>query len=584
MKWNDKVTSSSNVTSIKIDCGGSSSSAPFPVFVSSISDKTPGPLTINGAAVGAQYLLPFGDNTPLTLYVPRVDLPQSNTTNPVTLAALTYDWILPSGWKYNDGTNYVSDGSMMHRVSGSPQAGNQISVTPSPGSGGLISVRAVNNNCVGASTGPDNSISKTANGFVARFTPQLTIISDKSPNGGNFTLTCGDRSNYHFRSISDPVPAGGSFDNYVFNFSGTGIITPTGNVAGPQPATNFTGATGQVDVAFQVRYTRNGASITLAAPNIAVLVQSLPQPVVTSSLGSLGPGQYATLCSAATATFSTSVAGANSYTWTATGGLGVGSPGATTLTTNSNTITVYPGSGNGQGAISVTAANTTAGNCASPASAPYNLTYGGPAAHNGSLLMHSDRFDYETNCPSGCAGICSGSRVTMTPRDPSTSSLLEAVWKVYRTDVAPMQLLTTQDYTGSAANGSRLDYTFAGAAVGNRYQAQLQERNACGWGPVFTYDLEVIDCAGGYEPFLKAPGQPLAESAAYPNPASNDLTLEQGGGPVRLLNAQGQTVRSQTAKPGRAHLDTHALPAGLYFLEMRDAQGQPVRRQLRIER
>ncbi|AMR26920.1 hypothetical protein A0257_07245 [Hymenobacter psoromatis] len=116
------------------------------------------------------------------------------------------------------------------------------------------------------------------------------------------------------------------------------------------------------------------------------------------------------------------------------------------------------------------------------------------------------------------------------------------------------------------------------------YQVQYQERNDCGWGAISYLQLQTIDCDGGYDPYFKAPDQPATEAVAYPNPASNDLTLEQGGGPVRLTNAQGQTVRSQTAQPGRLHLDTHALPTGLYFLEMRDATGQPVRQQIRIER
>ena len=237
VKWDDKPTSSSNVTSIKIDCGGTSSSAPFPVFVSSISDQTPGPLTINGTQA-INYTLPFGDITTLTLYVPLVAIP--NTTN-APYSALTYEWIIPSGWRYNDGSNVVSDGISPRRVtynSNSGQAGNQISVTSAAGGGGSIRVRALNNNCVGASAGPVNSTSQQYSVDVNRTTPQLTIISDKSPNGGNFTLFCGDQSDYHFRSANITPPAGGVIDNYVFNFSGNGVITPTGNVF-----TDFTGPT-----------------------------------------------------------------------------------------------------------------------------------------------------------------------------------------------------------------------------------------------------------------------------------------------------------------------------------------------------
>ncbi|MDO7886605.1 hypothetical protein [Hymenobacter cheonanensis] len=387
MRWKDVPTdATSNPTSVGLNCG-SSGTTTRDVFVSSISNKTPGPLTVNNTAVGAQYALPFGDNTALTLKVPLVELPQSSA-NSVYLAALTYDWVIPANWKYNDGTNYVSDGSTLHRVSGS--SGNQISVTPAPGTGGTISVRAVNNNCINASTGPDNSISKTLSVDVGRPTPTFTIISDKSPSGGGFSLTCGDQSDYHFRTATGPVPAGGAFSNYAFRFSGP--ITPTGTVNSATPASSFTGATGTVGVDASALYSCNGASTTVYAPNVPVTVQPLPRPIISSSLGTSNPaGPYPVLCPGSTATFSTAVAGANSYTWTATGGLTVGGAATVTTTGASSSVTVAaPGSGNGQGSLTVTATNTSVSSCASPASVAYNVVYGGPPAHNGTLTMHSD--------------------------------------------------------------------------------------------------------------------------------------------------------------------------------------------------
>ncbi|MGI4761260.1 MAG: T9SS type A sorting domain-containing protein [Janthinobacterium lividum] len=53
---------------------------------------------------------------------------------------------------------------------------------------------------------------------------------------------------------------------------------------------------------------------------------------------------------------------------------------------------------------------------------------------------------------------------------------------------------------------------------------------------------------------------------------------------MRLTNAYGQPVRQQQAQPGRLHLDVRNLPAGLYFLELRDAAGKTVRKQIRIAR
>ncbi|WP_223650439.1 T9SS type A sorting domain-containing protein [Hymenobacter psoromatis] len=126
------------------------------------------------------------------------------------------------------------------------------------------------------------------------------------------------------------------------------------------------------------------------------------------------------------------------------------------------------------------------------------------------------------------------------------------------------------------------NYLFSGSVVGNRYRIDLQERNSCGWGPIVPHPLEVIDCSGGVDPFRVGTNRVASQTAAYPNPADQELTLEQGGGPVTLTDAQGRPVRSQTAEPGRVLLDTHQLPAGLYFLETRDAASQPVRQQIRV--
>ena len=89
VRWQDVPTdATSNPTSVALSCGTSGTTT-RDVFVSSISAKTPSPLTVNGNPVGAQLELPFGDNSPLTLKVPLLDLPQS-TANAVPLYALTY--------------------------------------------------------------------------------------------------------------------------------------------------------------------------------------------------------------------------------------------------------------------------------------------------------------------------------------------------------------------------------------------------------------------------------------------------------------------------------------------------------------
>ena len=235
--------------------------------------------------------------------------------------------------------------------------------------------------------------------------------------------------------------------------------------------------------------------------------------------------------------------------------------------------------------MTVAATNANVANCASPTSDGYGIAYGG-AYQDGSVVQHADGFNYEKNCPGGCAGICPGTRVTMQVRNPSHTTVLQATWKIYRTDVSPAQLLATQDFSGSTLGSSMMNYVFKGSVVGNRYRVELQQRNSCGWGPVVYHPLEVINCGGGVDPFRVGTGQTAKQTtiqtAAYPNPSDDMLNLEQGGGPVILTDVQGRPVRSQTAQPGSVHVDTRSLPAGLYFLEMRDAAGKPMRQQIRV--
>ncbi len=249
---------------------------------------------------------------------------------------------------------------------------------PAPGTGGTVRVQAIDNACGLNGPGPQlNTTSKPFTTSVVRSTPTLTVISDKSPNGGDFTLTCGDQSDYHFRATNSTLPAGGTLDNYVFSFDGP--ITPTGNQSTPTPVTHFTGATGKVVGGVSARYSRNGASTAVGSLLVNVTVQQLPKPVINSPVG-----QYAAIC--LPTNVSASVAGATKYTWTATGGFGVGAPGAATLTTASNQVTIYPGTGSGQGTVTVTAQNDVISGCASPGSDALNLVFGSPANLGGNAF------------------------------------------------------------------------------------------------------------------------------------------------------------------------------------------------------
>lgn len=158
------------------------------------------------------------------------------------------------------------------------------------------------------------------------------------------------------------------------------------------------------------------------------------------------------------------------------------------------------------------------------------------------------------------------------------------------------QLVDSRSFTGSSADGAGYSFVLSGDAPGTQYQVQLQERNSCGWGPVTSYNFDVIDCAGGVQPFrVKAassqPGKQAVtqpslqpdEPAVYPNPAGALLTLRHGAGTIVIRNSVGLPVISRPAAVGTSRLDTSALPNGLYFLEMRGPDGKAVQQQLLIQ-
>lgn len=555
VRWKDVPTdANSNPTSIAMDCGtgGTTTRA---VFVSSISNVTPGPLTVNGTAVGAQFALPFGDNTALTLKVPPVELPRSSA-GAVPLYALTYEWVIPADWRYSDG--YVSNGSTPHRLSGSPQAGNQIAVTPAPGTDGTISVRAVNNNCINASTGPDNSLSQTLNVSVTRPTPTLTIVSDKTPNGGNFSLNCGDQSDYHFRVVVAPIPSGGSFSNQAFQV--TAPLTATGPLTGSYAVnTAFSGATGLAGLLFRARYTRNGASTDVYAA-VQIDVKSSLAPISFVNLPThLCNGESAILRA-------NQVVGASQYTWTLPAILTTTAtpttPGGRDYVTTTPQLPITVG-GNAylytyRVAVQVAAGSASCGSSSTTGTFVVGLA---EQINVSSSSQTSSQNPYQVcaNQPIHFAVTLDGQQANVTGYD----------WVVNDAAYAP-------------GNGSSAINLYSPPA-GQSLHVIATVHSPCGdlTRGVYVTSANSID-GQPCEQFFTGPSQPAEQMAAYPNPADRDLTLEQGGGTVRLSDAYGKPVRSQATRPGRLHLDTSRLPAGLYFLEMRDGKGQPVRKQIQV--
>jgi len=586
--WNDVPTDKSTTpysTNVQVVVGGCASSTTVPaynVFVSSISDQTPGPLTVNGTAVGASYSLPFGDTPILALRVPVVPVPISSGNTPY--GAITYSWVIPSGWRYvtsSGGVLATSDGSTPRRydnnsTGGTGYAGNAIYVqpagnTPAPPAPANISVQAINNNCVGASAGADNSKSKVLSIPVTRTVPTLTIISDKSSSGGNFTLLCGDQSDYHFRSTSSGGPIGGSFDTYSFVFSGP--ITPTGTVNSATPATNFTGATGRVAVTLSARYTRNGSSTTLYASGVGIDVQALPTPTI-SGLPASAPGKFPVICQSTTLTASST--GANSYSWSVTGDL-------TLSATTGSSVTVSPSSSSrGTGGISVTASNTNApaGTCQTnsiaynvnvnynPASGTYTSNSNStPMALNESyqfaqpndtyyiLMDQNYTFAFSTVGPNGTQGI------PIYPTGPRTAYFTF-------TGASSVQVVAT-------ATGSNIPC--GQTSISSVFLAPFRSNYAMSPNPA-TSELTVTDNSqtDNSQPVTTSQTKesPRATKSAYAfkNAAGIPVPVPLRTFDATLYDLHGKLVKAQAGVVGKTVLNVSDLPAGLYNLRISSGQ------------
>ena len=132
---------------------------------------------------------------------------------------------------------------------------------------------------------------------------------------------------------------------------------------------------------------------------------------------------------------------------------------------------------------------------------------------------------------------------------------------------------------------SRDGQTFAAVATveaqGNSAQPTLYQaidRAAAAQGLLLYYRLQQVDLDGtaAFSPVLavKFAGAAASEAALYPNPSTgratlNLATLPAGRYTVSLVNATGQTVRTQQLAAGLEHvLDLSALPRGLYVVRI----------------
>ncbi|WP_206599831.1 T9SS type A sorting domain-containing protein [Hymenobacter glacialis] len=503
------------------------------------------------------------------LKVPALSLPQSPAPNQVARFAVTYRWIIPSGWRYTDatGNNVIrtSDGTTAVDVTDGYQAalgtgvqgGNQIRVLPAPSTGGTISVQAIDNTCSGR-TNPGatvNSISRVFSTTVNRPTPALTIVSNRTPQGGPLTLFCGESlSDQQVRYLTGPVPAGGGFSSPLFAVSG--VVRSFCCLNSNNPGLTLNGV-GTGSIGLTATYTRNGASTTVTAAPVAVTVRSDLAPPVFTALPNLCQGETKTLRVAP-------VPGAQSYQWTLPSSFLTPTTVAPTAPGSYRYITQGP-------EITVTAS-----------SAPYS---------SGSVLV--DVVAGGSGCGSSSATgsviVGLGDRVLAVTPSPGSVFYYDQVCAnqpIQFTATIDQQQATDVSYSWEvdgvavATSGSTINAYTPGP--GQSISVSVTASSACG-SLIATRTLYAASSIDGQPCEAGAYRTTPAPEAVYPNPADDKLYVQQGGGEVTLYNLQGQPVSHRSAKPGLIHLNTKHLPTGLYILHYPNATGQTVRQQVRIE-
>ncbi|OON67741.1 hypothetical protein B0919_16195 [Hymenobacter sp. CRA2] len=530
--WNDVPTGPGNPTSLQVQatgCVNSTSSqlyGPKSVFVRSLSQTAIGPVTVSGD-VG------FGNNATgsVTLSVPQVSVP--GPANSPTVLASGYYWTIPQFWQFPNGQ--PSDGTTAVLINN--YSGNSIAVTPTPGTGGTVTVRAADTSC--GFNGPTSTVSSqslAASATVTRPVPTLRIVTDRTPNGGNLTLSCGDQTDYHFRPAYDPLPTGGSFTNYSWSAGGVLQLVSGGNTAAPVLVAS--GGSGTGTAGLQGTYCRNGACApapTMATPVTVSVVAQVAQPTL-SGLPQPQPGAVQVLCQPATIT--ASAPGATSYAWTTTGSMRVN--GATSATGAS--VSVGSATGGGSGTVRVQAVNA---NCAASAITAFKASYGPPQPDS---LGYND------------LNLCSTGLVYFTARAADPGATFK--WSI-------------------SGNGGRLRFGSTGNQVPvyitdpqGSFDLMVEVRNSCtpAGTAVNVFQVGTFFC----EEFDYTCGTSTAQQAAYPNPADESLTIKSSAG-ATLYNASGAPVATVAAR--QHQLSTRALPEGTYFLRI---GGRAIRHRIQV--
>jgi len=496
----------------------------------------------NFAGFVGQVPVPYCSTTAFTITGASQDFP-----NVPGEAIPAYLWEIPTGWGVQGATQIspfptTPSNFMLY------ESTRSITLTPLPGGDVSLRVFPYSKTCnqTYASTNPPYRLVGAAGLVTIRRNPTVSLST------APFSLTCGDRRPRTLTATTSQSQGSPSFN---WSLPSGWTIQGPANTASIQAIPNG-GNGGTISVT--ATYSCASVGYTTAPSNtIAVGFSKNLAPVV------IDPNNNTTLyCGNEQVTLRASNIGGNYFQWSATGGATV-TPAVTT--TASAPVTV---SGGYDGDITVTVSASNPANGCTPSD---NL-----------IILHHNRGTItEANNPLQL--FVSGSSSFYAPNGSVICG-------------RPVQFdLSGLDLYGNSLPGS-LRWIVDGQTytAGTTFATTLRQSqvtvvltNRCGYEDYYYWTVPVSGTCGsgsggGGGPIDNDPYNPGI--AAYPNPANESLTVEQGGGPVRLTNTYGQPVSTQTAKPGRLRLDVRHLPAGLYFLEMRNANGKIVRRQIRIAR
>ncbi len=522
VKWNDLYTASTGTLTISYTPpGGVLTTYPLTYNIKALKNFTPGP--ISGSPT--QTLC----NTATSLYaIPQVAYNFSPTTY-----ADGYEWTIPTGWKYPDGS--VSDGTTVHNL---PTGTNGLYLKPDGCHGGTIKIRAYTLN--GATYVSYSNMVQ----LIVSTTDGITVT-------GPATVVCGSTAplTYSFTggscasAISWTLPTGWTGTSTT----NTITVTPTAVNSGPQTITaNVTMCGGVIHKPF----------VTTPA-----LFDPAHPPLITGAT---------TLCSGSTQTYSIAPATSGSIVWSVTG------TGATIL-----------GANNGS---TVTLQYVTRGNAVLTATVTSPCTDG-----SGNSNIPVPGFPICVGVPvnpstTGTVSICTQGGIGNVVVTPDVCSTAYTAYS-NTADFFPNHANPDYDASITSISDHRSFQYIIGASgttkplttdlgVGT-YHIYLFAINSCGYSTQSNVIITVKTCGG----------RGGAAFTVFPNPSSSTLnvayttdeattgatTTEQTAVVannlksyyVELLNAKGAVVaKGWTNKTGKLSMDISKLAKATYYVHI----------------